>query len=47
MKLIGKLALGLVGLLVALAVIVAVRTITYKAPSSADLTQVKLALEWP
>lgn len=43
MKLIGKLALGLVGLLVVLAAIVAVRTITYKAPSSADLTQVKLA----
>lgn len=43
MKLIGKIALGLVGLLVVLAAVVAVRTITYKPPAGADLTQVKLA----
>ncbi len=43
MKLIGKVALGLVGLAVVLAVVVAVRTITYKPPAGADLTQVKLA----
>lgn len=43
MKLIGKITLGLVGLLVVLAAVVAVRTITYKPPAGADLTQVKLA----
>lgn len=43
MKLIGKFALGLVGLLVVLAAVVAIRTITYKPPAGADLTQVKLA----
>ena len=43
MKLIGKITLGLIGLLVILAAVVAIRTITYKPPSAADLTQVKLA----
>ena len=43
MKLIGKITLGLIGLLVILAAVVAIRTITYKPPSAADLTHVKLA----
>ena len=43
MKLIGKFALGLVGVLVVLAAVVAIRTITYKPPVGADLAQVKLA----
>jgi len=43
MKLIGRIALGLVAVVLLLAVIVGVRTATYKAPSGADLSKVKLA----
>lgn len=43
MKLIGKIALGFVGVLVVLAAVVVVRTITYKPSAGADLSQVKLA----
>jgi carboxypeptidase PM20D1 len=43
MKLIGKVALALVGLILLLAAIVVVRTLTYKPAAGADLSQVKLA----
>ena len=43
MKLIGRIALGLVAVVLLLAVIVGVRTATYKAPAGADLSKVKLA----
>ena len=43
MKLIGRIALGLVAVVVLLAVIVGVRTATFKGPSGADLSKVKLA----
>ena len=43
MKLIGKIALGLVGLVLVVAAIVAVRTATFKPPAGADLSKVKLA----
>ncbi|MBP7701717.1 MAG: M20 family peptidase [Phenylobacterium sp.] len=43
MKLIGKIALGLLGLVVLLAAIVVVRTLTYKPSAGADLSKVKLA----
>ncbi|WP_374533647.1 M20 family peptidase [Phenylobacterium sp.] len=43
MKLVGRIALGLVAVLLLLAVIVGVRTAAYKPPSGADLSQVKLA----
>ncbi|CAN7551990.1 M20 family peptidase [Phenylobacterium sp. LjRoot164] len=43
MKLIGKIALGLVGLVILLAAIVVIRTLTYKPDAGADLSKVKLA----
>jgi carboxypeptidase PM20D1 len=43
MKLIGRIALGLVAVVLLLAVIVGVRTATYKAPAGVDLSKVKLA----
>ena len=43
MKLIGKIALGLVGLVLLLAAIVVIRTLTYKPSAGADLSKVKLA----
>src|SRR3990167_531675 len=43
MKLIGKVALGALALVALLIVVIAVRTLTYKAPASADLGGVKLA----
>ena len=43
MKLIGKIALGLVGLVILLAAIVVIRTLTYKPNAGADLSKVKLA----
>ncbi|HZZ35072.1 MAG TPA: M20 family peptidase [Caulobacteraceae bacterium] len=43
MKWIGRAALAVLGLVVVLAVIVAVRTATYKPPAAADLAAVKLA----
>jgi carboxypeptidase PM20D1 len=43
MKWIGRAALAVLGLVVVLALIVAVRTVTYKPPAAADLAAVKLA----
>jgi carboxypeptidase PM20D1 len=43
MKLIGRIALGLLALLLLLVAIVVVRTLTYKPKAGADLSQVKLA----
>ncbi|WP_309644794.1 M20 family peptidase [Phenylobacterium sp.] len=43
MKLVGKIALGGLALLALLVAVIVVRTATYKAPGSADLSQVKLA----
>jgi len=43
MKILGRIALGAIGLLVLLVAVIAVRTMTYKPPVSADLGQVKLA----
>ncbi|WP_332774024.1 M20 family peptidase [Phenylobacterium sp.] len=43
MKLIGKIALGALALVALLVVVIAVRTLTYKTPASADLGGVKLA----
>mgnify|MGYP000966805267 FL=1 len=43
MKLIGRIALGLLGLVILLAAVVVVRTLTYKPNAGADLSKVKLA----
>lgn len=43
MKFIGKIALGLVAIVLLLAAIVVVRTVTYKPAAGADLAKVKLA----
>ena len=43
MKIIGRIALALVAVVLLLAVIVVVRTVTYKPAAGADLTRVKLA----